>query len=115
MDFSYSKEDFFESLVWPKLYERSEVFASCKHLYGWAGMYSYSPDQNGILGEVVGQKNLYQIHSFTGRGVMVSYAAARGLAEYILTGGFETLNLSQLSEARFQNNPTPKPMEFHHI
>lgn len=114
-NFSYSEESFFESLVWPKLYERSEVFASCKHRYGWAGMYSYTPDQNGILGDVIGQPGLYQIHGFTGRGVMVSTAAGRGLAEYMLTGKFQTLDLSSLSESRFKNPVALKPLETHHI
>lgn len=107
-DFSYDEHAFFESFLWPKLYEFSEVFASCKHLQGWAGMYSYSPDLIGILGKVSGHEGLYQIHSFTGRGIMMSPAAGRGLAELILTDAFETLDLSPLSDERFHHKTTPE-------
>ncbi len=103
IDFTYSECDFFENILWPKLYEFSEVFGSCKHMRGWAGIYSYSPDQDGILGRVGSYDSLFQIHSFTGRGVMISPAAGRGLAQLMTKGQFEGLDLSPLSESRFKH------------
>jgi FAD-dependent oxidoreductase domain-containing protein 1 len=114
-DFSYSEETFFTEKVWPLLYERSPVFESCKHLEGWSGLYSYSPDQDGILGDVVGNPGLYQIHSFTGRGVMVSFAAGRALAEWMSLGHFQALDCTSLSEQRFESQTTNLKTEIHHI
>lgn len=94
--------DFFESHIWPALYERSSHLERLKPITGWGGLYSYTPDTSGILGKIPGCHHLYECHSFTGRGVMQSYGAAIALTELILKNKFETIDASCLNRDRFE-------------
>lgn len=85
-DFHYDGEAFFMEHVWPRLGECSPLFERCKHLRGWAGLYAVTPDRSGIAGPVTGFTNLFEAHSFTGRGVMQSYGIGIALAEWIDAG-----------------------------
>jgi sarcosine oxidase subunit beta len=70
---------------------------------GWAGLYETSPDETAILGKAqsaMGQ--VFEAHSFSGHGVMQSYAGGLALAELMVGGRFETVDLSEFSGARFQ-------------
>ena len=60
-----------------------------------------TPDCSGIAGCVGGFCNLFEAHSFTGRGVMQSYGVARGMAALIGAGRFEDVDLAPLSRERF--------------
>lgn len=85
-DFHYDGEAFFMEHVWPRLAECSSMFERCKHVRGWSGLYAVTPDRSGIAGPITGFTNLFEAHSFTGRGVMQSYGVALGLAEWIDRG-----------------------------
>ncbi len=61
-----------------------------------------SPDMTGILWRVDDLENLYELGAATGRDVMQSYALGRGMAELVVEGKFETLDLSAMSGKRFQ-------------
>jgi sarcosine oxidase subunit beta len=100
-DFSYDGEAFFERELWPRLAHRSSSFERCRHVRGWAGLYDMTPDCSGIVGGVAGFTNLYEAHSFTGRGVMQSFTVGRELAALITSGRFETVDLSPLTRERF--------------
>jgi sarcosine oxidase subunit beta len=65
-----------------------------------AGLYEMTPDHHAILGgcDVEG---LYFAAGFSGHGVMHSPATGRALAEMILYGGSEFLDVSSLSLGRF--------------
>lgn len=99
----YDEERFFEEKIWAPLYERSSKFEQLKHVTGWAGLYEVSPDHNAILGRAHKIKNVYEAHSFSGRGVMQSYAAGLAIAELLAKGGFETLNWSAFDQSRFKS------------
>lgn len=105
LNFDYDGEDFFMERIWAPLYERSTQFERLKHLTGWSGLYEVSPDHSAIVGRVnqgeagrYGQ--IYEAHSFSGHGAMQSYSAGLGLAEQIVEGRYETIDLSPLSGDR---------------
>ena len=99
-DFTYD-DAFFETHLWPRLAHRASAFERCALRRGWAGLYDVTPDRSGVAGAVTGFTNLFEAHSFTGRGVMQSYGVATGMAELLATGRFETLDLSPLRRERF--------------
>ena len=105
-DFHYDGAAFFEDQVWPRLAARVSAFDRLSHLRGWAGLYELSPDNSALLGRVEDRPGVYEIHSFSGRGVMQSHAAARALAELILTGAFQTADASALDGRRFRTGDT---------
>ena len=100
-DFGYDGRDFFEAEVWPRLAHRCSSFERCGHVRGWAGLYAVTPDCSGIAGRVEGFSNLFEAHSFTGRGVMQSYGVAQGLASLVSAGRYEEFDLSALTRSRF--------------
>jgi len=113
-DFSYDGNDFFETQIWQRLAHRSSSFERCGHVRGWAGLYAVTPDCSGIAGKVGSFDNLFEAHSFTGRGVMQSYAVGCEMAALITIGRFEACDLSPLTRERFED-PTRWVREELHI
>ncbi|MBC7397195.1 MAG: FAD-binding oxidoreductase [Bdellovibrionales bacterium] len=108
-NFDYDGEHFFQEAIWPALYERGKVFESLKHVSGWAGLYENSPDHHAIIGKVEGAANahpIYEAHSFSGHGAMQSYGVGIALAELIVMGRYETLDLHALAGSRFKEGRT---------
>ncbi|MEK6580330.1 MAG: FAD-binding oxidoreductase [Bdellovibrionota bacterium] len=105
INFNYDGDTFFMEKIWPALFERSTGFERLKHVTGWAGHYEVSPDESAIVGDVdlvpASRGKLFEAHSFSGHGVMHSYAAGKALVEKIVRGKYETLDLSALSARRF--------------
>jgi glycine/D-amino acid oxidase-like deaminating enzyme len=100
-DFDYDGADFFERHVWPRLAHRASSFERCGHVRGWSGLYAVTPDRSGIAGRVDGFANLFEAHSFTGRGVMQSYAVGVAIAELVDGGRYESFDLTPLTRRRF--------------
>jgi sarcosine oxidase subunit beta len=100
-DFTYDGEAFFERRVWPPLAHRCSLFERCRHVGGWAGLYAVTPDRSGIAGRIDGFANVFEAHSFTGRGVMQSYGIGVAMAELIAGGRWGDLDLSPLTRDRF--------------
>jgi sarcosine oxidase len=87
----------FESFVWPALAHRVPAFDHLRLLDSWAGHYEVNTlDANGILGPHSVVRNLLFANGFSGHGLQQAPAVGRGLAEWIATGGYETLDLSPL-------------------
>ena len=100
-DFDYDGDPFFMEEIWPRLAGRCSAFERCGHVRGWAGLYAVTPDCSGIVGAVGGFSNLFEAHSFTGRGVMQSYGIATNLASFISGNGYGEVDLAPLSRDRF--------------
>ena len=91
----------FEDVIWEQLYGRSTGFDAVKVIRHWVGHYDYNTlDQNAILGPHPAVPNLYLMNGFSGHGLQQSPAVGRGVAEHILTGGWQSLDLSNLSVGR---------------
>ena len=112
-DFEYEGDEFFEREIWGRLAHRSSSFERCAHVRGWAGLYAVTPDCSGIASAVAGFSNLFEAHSFTGRGVMQSYSVGQEMAALIDTGRFEHVDLSALSRDRFADPARLIPEDLH--
>lgn len=67
----------------------------------WAGLYEVTPDHHAILGPVPGCPGFLLATGFSGHGVMHAPAAGRCVAEMILRGRSESLDVNSLSLGRF--------------
>ncbi len=96
----------FESFVWPAMAHRVPAFDEVRLLDTWAGHYEVNTlDANAIIGPHPSLPNLLFANGFSGHGLQQAPAVGRGLAEWIVTGGYETLDLSpfgwdRLTESR---------------
>jgi sarcosine oxidase subunit beta len=68
---------------------------------GWAGLYEVSPDHNAILGLVPELENFVCANGFSGHGMMHAPAVGMGLAELIISGSSESVDLSPYTIERF--------------
>lgn len=91
----------FEEVIWEQLYHRAPGFDAVKVVRHWVGHYDFNTlDQNAILGPHPMRPNLYLMNGFSGHGLQQSPALGRGTAEHILHGGWQSLDLTELSVER---------------
>lgn len=93
----------FESFVWPALAHRVPAFDEARMLDTWAGLYEVNTlDHNAIVGPHPRIANLLFANGFSGHGLQQAPAVGRGLAEWIVAGGWQTLDLSPLGYERIE-------------
>jgi FAD-dependent oxidoreductase domain-containing protein 1 len=93
----------FESHVWPALANRVPAFDRVRLLDAWAGHYEVNTlDHNAIIGPHPRVRNLLLANGFSGHGLQQAPAVGRGIAEWIATGRYETLDLSPLGFERIE-------------
>jgi sarcosine oxidase subunit beta len=66
-----------------------------------AGLYELTPDHHAIIGEAPGVGGLFLANGFSGHGVMHAPATGRLLAELILNGRAELIDVRALGAERF--------------
>jgi glycine/D-amino acid oxidase-like deaminating enzyme len=92
---------FFDEQVWPRLAARVPAFEAIKVVNAWAGYYDYnSMDQNAVIGPHPEVRNFYFANGFSGHGAQQAAAAGRAIAELILHGAFQTIDLTRLGYSR---------------
>ena len=92
---------FFDSEVWPRLAQRVPVFESVKVVNAWAGYYDYNTlDQNAVIGPHPHLGNFYFANGFSGHGAQQGAAAGRAVAELIVHGTFQTIDLARMGYGR---------------
>ena len=95
----------FDDFIWPVLAARIPAFAQIKMKRAWAGHYEVNQfDHNALIGWTPGVKGLMLATGFSGHGMQHAAAAGRGVAEFITTGGYKTLDLSTFSPDRLVAN-----------
>jgi sarcosine oxidase subunit beta len=67
----------------------------------WSGLYEVTPDHHAVLGPVPGIPGFFLANGFSGHGVMHSPAAGRAIAQLIVRGRSESVDISALSIERF--------------
>ena len=93
----------FESHVWPALANRVPAFDHLRLLDAWAGHYEVNTlDHNAIIGPHPRIRNFLLANGFSGHGLQQAPAVGRGLAEWIATGRYETLDLAPLGYERIE-------------
>jgi glycine/D-amino acid oxidase-like deaminating enzyme len=97
--------DAFESHLWPALAHRIPAFEEAKLERAWAGYFEMNTfDHNAILGQHASLENFLFMNGFSGHGMQQAPVIGRAIAELILLGRFDTLDLSDLLFARIAEN-----------
>jgi glycine/D-amino acid oxidase-like deaminating enzyme len=105
-DFSPRDQEF-DEVIWPALYHRIPAFDALKVVNRWTGHYEMNMlDHNGIVGFHPEVTNFMFANGFSGHGLQQSPATGRGVAELIVHGAFQTLDLSPFAYDRI---PAGKP------
>ncbi|NXW69558.1 FXRD1 protein, partial [Hirundo rustica] len=105
--------NYFQEQIWPRLARRVPAFESLRVQGSWAGYYDYNTfDQNGVLGPHPRLENLFLAAGFSGHGLQHAPAAGRAVAELVIKGQYETLDLQRLGWDRLVNG---KPLEEHSV
>jgi glycine/D-amino acid oxidase-like deaminating enzyme len=110
MNFEMDPE-WFQEVVWPACARRIPAFEALKLRREWAGLYDQNElDGNMILGNWPGRlDNFFVACGFSGHGLMHSPAVGRALAELIVHGRYETIDLSRMGYQRVLDNaPYPE-------
>lgn len=105
-DFRTRHEEFDER-IWPALWHRIPDFDALRVRQSWTGHYEFNMlDHNGIVGFHDRVRNFMFCNGFSGHGLQQSPAVGRAVAELILDGGFQTLDLTPL---RYERIPANEP------
>ncbi|KAE8142467.1 FAD dependent oxidoreductase [Aspergillus pseudotamarii] len=103
-DFSFA-ENAWEEKILPIITRRVPKFASACVTNAWMGHYEFNTfDHNAIVGAHDKVNNLFFCVGFSGHGSQQAPACGRGIAELIVHGSFQTLDLSSLSYKRIVEN-----------
>jgi len=96
--------DFFETIVEHAM-RRVPLLSEAKipRNNSWAGLYCNTPDKHAVIGEAPGLQGFFNAVGFCGHGVMHAPAAGKCVAETILNGKSQTIDVSPLNLSRFEN------------
>lgn len=89
------EHDLWLEKIWPALATRIPAFETVKVISEWAGQYDYNTlDQNAITGPHPEIGNFLFLNGFSGHGLQQSPAMGRATAEWIVHGGYRSLDMS---------------------
>jgi glycine/D-amino acid oxidase-like deaminating enzyme len=87
--------DIWQDKIWPAIATRIPAFEAVKVISEWVGHYDYNTlDQNAVTGPHPEVGNFLFLNGFSGHGLQQAPAMGRGTAEWIVHGGYRTLDLS---------------------
>lgn len=94
--------EYFQQVVWPALAARFPQFERTKEKNTMSGLYDQNEfDATPIIGSWTGKlDNFYLMAGFSGHGLMHAPGCGRAIAELILDGSYQTIDLSRFGWAR---------------
>ena len=101
---SFNQEIDFEGQEWTarRSLHRVPILEHSKIAGGWAGLYEISPDHHAIIGSFPELSGFICANGFSGHGFQHSPAAGILVAELIVEGEAETLDIHPLRPQRFR-------------
>lgn len=98
--------EYFERVVWPALAYRFPGFERTREKNVMPGLYDQNDfDGNGIVGPWTGGcTNFLMAAGFSGHGLMHAPGVGRAIAELILDGSYQTIDLTRLGWTRITDN-----------
>ena len=105
-----------EATVWAseRAAHRLPAMANATIVRGWAGLYEISPDNHGIIGPAPGIDGFLLANGFSGHGFMHSPATGQVVAEYIVHGAAQSIDITSLTVERFaQGSSFYEPLTMH--
>lgn len=103
----------FPALALDYLAKRMPPMRAATYLYGHAGLYDMTPDAHPIIGAVDQVAGLYLAVGFSGAGFKKGPAVGQCLAELILDGRSEAVDLTPFRLARFDDERWRAPWSPH--
>lgn len=93
---------YFDTAVWPALAHRFPQFERTKCFSTLPGLYDQNDfDGNVIIGPGVGGlSNFHMLSGFSGHGLMHAPGCGRAMAELLLTGAYQTIDLTRFGWQR---------------
>lgn len=95
----------FNERIWPVLAARVPAFEKVRLTGGWAGYYDMNLfDHNGVVGPHPAAPEVWHACGFSGHGMQHSPGVGRGVAEHLVHGAYQTIDLSPLATDRLARN-----------
>ena len=109
VDFDVDRR-YFEDVVWPALAHRFPQFERTRCLNTLPGLYDQNDlDGNVVIGPVADIGNFHLLAGFSGHGLMHAPGCGRAMAELLLTGDYQTIDLSRFGWQRIADGaPLPE-------
>ncbi len=101
--FDQSVDEKFEMINMEAAIARLPCLEKAGLLSHWAGLYEVTPDAHPIYGKTP-VDGFYLVAGFSGHGFMHGPISGKLMAEYILDGNFQSLDVSMLDLARFKED-----------